>query len=255
MPKQSLFHRNFMGACDNARRKTLAAFGGLSMLYEFCAENFERVPAAIEASAGRIELCDNLAVGGTTPSAGVISATVSYAHEHDARVMCMIRPRGGDFHYNQDELRMMEMDLGLAVSAGVDGLVFGCCKPCASGWALDELTLGALVMATGCATEECKRESLDITFHMAFDQLSPEAQLDAIDTLADCGVTRILTHGGAAGTPIEDNFDHLARLIEYAGDRLTILPGGGITTANRDAVAAALGVSELHGTKIVPLEV
>lgn len=90
---------------------------------------------------------------------------------------------------------------------------------------------------------------------MAFDQLSPEAQLDAIDTLADCGVTRILTHGGAAGTSIEDNFDHLARLIEYAGDRLIILPGGGITTANRDAVAAALGVSELHGTRIVPLEV
>ena len=82
------------------------------MLYEFCAENFERVPAAIAAGAGRIELCDNLAVGGTTPSAGVISATTSYAREHDARVMCMIRPRGGDFHYNQDELRMMEMGLG-----------------------------------------------------------------------------------------------------------------------------------------------
>ena len=108
-----------MGMCDNARRKTSAVFGGLSMLYEFCAENFERVPAAIEAGARRIELCDNLAVGGTTPSAGVISATTNYAHEHDARVMCMIRPRGGDFHYNQDELRMMEMDLGLAVSAGV----------------------------------------------------------------------------------------------------------------------------------------
>ena len=225
------------------------------MLYEFCAENFERVPAAIDAGARRIELCDNLAVGGTTPSAGVISATTNYAHEHDARVMCMIRPRGGDFHYNQDELRMMEMDLGLAVSAGVDGLVFGCCKPCAGGWALDELTLGALVMAAGCATEECKREPVDITFHMAFDQLSTEAQLDAIDTLADCGVTRVLTHGGAAGTPIEGNFDHLTRLIEYAGDRLTILPGGGITAANRDSVAVALGVSELHGTKIVPLGV
>ena len=161
------------------------------MLYEFCAENFERVPAAIDAGARRIELCDNLAVGGTTPSAGVISAAVSYAHEHDARVMCMIRPRGGDFHYNQDELRMMEIDLGLAVSAGADGLVFGCCKPCAGGWALDELTLGALVMAAGCATEECKREPIDITFHMAFDQLSPEAQLDAIDILADCGITRV----------------------------------------------------------------
>ena len=59
----------------------------------------------------------------------------------------------------------------------------------------------------------------------------------------------------AAGTPIEDNLEHLSRLIECAGDRLTILPGGGISTANRDTVAAALGVSELHGTKIVPLEV
>ncbi len=224
------------------------------MLYEFCAENFERVPAAIEAGAGRIELCDNLAVGGTTPSAGVISAAVNYAHEHDARVMCMIRPRGGDFQYSLDELRMMEMDLGLAVSAGVDGLVFGCCKRCAGGWALDELTLGALVMAAGCAAEECGRESVDITFHMAFDQLSPEAQVDAIDTLVECGVTRILTHGGAAGTPIGDSLGHLSRLVEYAGGRVTILPGGGITVANRDAVAAALGVSELHGTKIVPLE-
>ena len=110
-------------------------------------------------------------------------------------------------------------------------------------------------MATGCATEECKRGAIDITFHMAFDQLSLEAQLDAIDALADCGITRILTHGGAAGTPIEDNLEHLSRLVEYAGDRLTILPGGGISTANRDTVAAALGVSELHGTKIVPLEV
>lgn len=224
------------------------------MIYEFCAENFERVPAAIAGGAGRIELCDNLAVGGTTPSAGVISAAVEYAHSHGARVMCMVRPRGGDFHYNADELRMMEMDLGLAVGAGVDGLVFGCLKPVAGGWALDDLMLGALVTAVGCACEECKRDKVDITFHMAFDALDPEAQFDAIDTLADCGITRILTHGGAAGTPIEDNLAHLAELIEYAGDRLTILPGGGITTENRDKFATALGVNELHGTKIVPLE-
>ena len=223
------------------------------MLYEFCAENFERVPAAIAGGAGRIELCDNLAVGGTTPSAGVISATVDYAHTHGARVMCMVRPRRGDFHYGADELRIMEMDLGLAVSAGVDGLVLGCLKPAANGWALDDLTLGALVMAAGCACEECHRDSIDITFHMAFDALDVEAQLDAIDTLAECGVTRILTHGGAAGTPIEENLEHLAKLIEYAGNRLTILPGGGITTSNRDAVAAALGATELHGTRIIAM--
>lgn len=221
------------------------------MLYEFCAENVERVPAAIEAGAGRIELCDNLAVGGTTPSAGVIDAAVRYAHANDAQVMCMIRPRGGDFHYSQDELRIMEMDLGLAISAGVDGIVFGCLKPSSGGWALDDLTLGSLAMSAAYAAEECKREPVQMTFHMAFDELSSEAQLDAIDTFAECGVSRILTHGGRAGSKIEDNFEHLSRLIDYAGERLTILPGGGITVSNRDAVAGALGVGELHGTKIV----
>lgn len=223
------------------------------MLYEFCAENVELVPAAIAAGAGRIELCDNLAVGGTTPSAGVISAAVSYAHEHAAQVMCMIRPRGGDFHYSQDELRIMEMDLALAISAGVDGIVLGCLKPHSGGWALDDLTLGSLVMSAAYAAEECKREPVQMTFHMAFDQLSPEAQLDAIDTLAECGIARILTHGGPAGSRIEDNLEHLTQLIEYAGDRLKILPGGGITYENRASIAQALGVDELHGTRIVKL--
>ncbi len=83
--------------------------------------------------------------------------------------------------------------------------------------AIGELTLGALVMAAGCATEECKREPIDITFHMAFDQLSPEAQLDAIDILADCGVTRILTHGGAAVSSIEDNFDNAGSFNRVCG--------------------------------------
>lgn len=224
------------------------------MLFEFCAENFELVPAAIEAGAGRIELCDNLAVGGTTPSAGVISATVGYAHEHGAQVMCMVRPRGGNFHYNQDELRIMEMDLALAISAGTDGIVFGCLKPRSGGWALDDLTLGSLVMSAAYAAEECKREPVQMTFHMAFDLLSPEAQLDAIDTLAECGISRILTHGGSAGSRIEDNLEHLSRLIEYAGDRIKILPGGGITYANRATIARALGVDELHGTRIAKLE-
>lgn len=224
------------------------------MLYEFCAENFERVPEAIAAGAKRIELCDNLAVGGTTPSAGVLSAAVNYSHGHGARVMCMIRPRGGDFSVSESELRMMEIDMGIAAGAGADGLVFGCLKRRSGGWALDQMMLGALVTAAACSAEEAGRDPFDLTFHMAFDALEPEAQFDAIDTLAECNVSRILTHGGAAGTSIEENIEHLAQLIEYADGRLTILPGGGISYKNRDIVAKALGVSELHGTKIVPLE-
>ena len=203
------------------------------MIYEFCAENFERVPAAIVGGAGRIELCDNLAVGGTTPSIGTIQMVTDYCHDHQTRVFCMIRPRGGSFCYSDAELDVMDLDLCAACGLGVDGVVFGCVANRGGSNIVDERAL---------------------TFHMAFDALESEAQLDAIDMLSDCGVTRILTHGGAAGTPIEDNLDHLSKLIEYAGDRLKILPGGGITTVNRDAVAAALGVEELHGTGIVPLE-
>lgn len=224
------------------------------MTFEFCAENFTNVPAAIAAGAGRIELCDNLAVGGTTPSAGVISKTVEYAHAHDARVMCMIRPRGGDFVCSEDELQMMEIDLDLAINLGVDGIVFGCLAQKGSdAFKLDKPAIERILAAAGETAREEGNEHLDITFHMAFDALDPEDQFDAIDYLAEHGVARILTHGGVAGTAITDNLGRLRDLAAYAGDRLIILPGAGINYGNRDEVAAALHCPELHGTKIVKI--
>lgn len=249
------------------------------MIYEFCAENFTHVPAAIEAGARRIELCDNLAVGGTTPSTGVIAQTVEYAHAHGARVMCMVRPRGGDFVCLEDELQMMEADLDVAIGLKVDGIVFGCLAPrdataygesraaavsahalpgegpaaYRGGYRLDKPAIERVLDAAFTAATEAGTEPLDVTFHMAFDALDPADQLDAIDYLAERGVTRILTHGGAAGTAIEDNLARLADLRAYAADRLIVLPGAGISYANRDEVAAALGCPELHGTKIVKL--
>ena len=79
------------------------------MIKEFCAENYTSIPLAIARGADRIELCDNLAVGGTTPSTGVIEETLSYAGEKDIPVMTIIRPRGGDFVYNDIELKIMEI--------------------------------------------------------------------------------------------------------------------------------------------------
>ena len=224
------------------------------MTFEFCSENFTNVPAAIAAGAGRIELCDNLAVGGTTPSAGVISKTVEYAHAHGAHVMCMIRPRGGDFVCTEDELQMMEIDLDLAISLGVDGIVFGCLAPKGEGsYKLDKPAVERVLDAAAQTSREEGNEHLDVTFHMAFDALDPEDQFDAIDYLAVRGVTRILTHGGAAGTSISDNLDRLRDLAAYAAGRLIILPGAGINYGNRDGIAAALGCPELHGTKIVQI--
>lgn len=211
------------------------------MIKEFCAENYTDIPAAIHAGAGRIELCDNLAVGGTTPSTGVIEEALGYAGEKGVPVMTMIRPRGGDFVYNDIELKIMHTDLIEAKKLGTDGVVFGCLTP--SGW-LDEEALELFID---------NAEGLQITFHMAFDAIPAERQFEAIDWLAGHGVDRILTHGGAADTPILDNLSRLKELIAYADGRLLILPGAGITFENVDQVVKELGVSEAHGTKIVNL--
>ena len=230
----------------------------MALLREFCAENVERVPAAIAAGAGRIELCDNLAVGGTSPSYGVIRAAVGIARETGAAVMAMARPRGGNFVYTAAEEQIMLDDVAMARSLGVDGVVFGCLTAdAASGEAVvdRDMTARLVEAAHGSVSDETGTEvpPVAVTFHMAFDELTEERQLEAIDFLADLGVERILTHGGAAGTPVADNLGRLGRLIEHAAGRLTILPGGGITFENAEPVAEALGVQEVHGTKIVKL--
>lgn len=249
-------------------------------LREFCAENLIHVPAALAAGARRIELCDNLAVGGTTPSAGVIEAAVRIAHAAGARVMCMVRPRGGDFVHTPEELDMMERDATTALSLGVDGIVFGCLLPrdpeahararaaAIAAHALPgegtaeaaydggfELDIPSTERLCALAREEAARrgEPVDVTFHMAFDALDSEDQLPAIDALAPLGVTRVLTHGGPAGTPIAANLDRLRELMDHAAGKLIILPGAGITWKNAGEVAEALGARELHGTKIVDL--
>lgn len=215
---------------------------------EFCAENMELVPAAVKAGAGRVELCDNLAVGGTSPSYGVIRAAVAHANETGTAVMCMVRPRGGSFEYTPAEATMMRDDLLMAKGLGVTGVVFGCLR---DGHLDRELTSELVRLAHEDAPDAPGH--VDVTFHMAFDALPASEQLEAIDWLAERGVERILTHGGAAGTPIAENLDRLRAYVERAAGRITILPGGGITWENAEEVARDLGVSEVHGTKIVRL--
>ena len=212
------------------------------LIREFCAENVERVPGAIAAGAGRIELCDNLAVGGTTPSHGVIRAAVELARPAGIPVMCMIRPRGGSFEYSGAEARIMVDDLRHAAELGVDGVVFGCLR----GGEVDRELAGRLA---GLA----KEAGLMVTFHMAFDDIAADAQPAALDLLAELGVDRVLTHGGAAGTPIAGNLERLRRLADHVAGRLGILPGGGVTWENAEEVANAVGVREVHGTRIVRL--
>ena len=209
------------------------------MIYEFCAENVTNLEEAMQAGARRIELCDNLAVGGTTPSYGVIKAAVELAKPYNVTVMTMIRPRGGDFVYNDLEMEIMLEDIQMARSAGTHGLVFGVLTTANK---IDYPKMEKLLKAS---------QGLEVVFHMAFDATPREHQFSEMDWLMEHSVKRILTHGGLAEEPIHNHFLWLNTLIKHAAGRIEILPGGGITVNNRDEIIANLGVNQLHGTKIV----
>ncbi|MDR2465705.1 MAG: copper homeostasis protein CutC [Streptococcaceae bacterium] len=211
------------------------------MIKEFCAENFTDISKAIDAGASRIELCDNLAVGGTTPSIAVIEESTRLAHEKNSRLFAMIRPRGGDFVYNDIELKIMETDLLEAVKREVDGVVIGALTK--ENW-IDVEALQTLMMGT---------QGVDVTFHMAFDEIPVDRQFEAIDLLVEYGVTRILTHGGNLKEPIHVHYQHLKELVEYAEGKLEVLIGGGVTHENFEEVLASTGAREVHGTKIVKM--
>ena len=209
------------------------------MIYEFCAENVTLLEKAMEAGARRIELCDNLAVGGTTPSYGVTKAAVELAANYDTTIMTMIRPRGGDFVYNDMEIAIMLEDIRLTAQAGSQGVVFGALT---ADKKLDKPNLEKLIAAS---------KGMEIVFHMAFDELSDEDQLEAIDWLSQAGVTRILTRAGVSGDSLEKRFEHYHRILEHAKGKIEILPGGGIDLDNRQTFIDQLGVTQLHGTKVV----
>lgn len=217
-------------------RPSNASPTGLTL--EFCAENLVGVEDAIRAGASRVELCDDLSVGGVTPTGDVVARAVALAHGLGATAMVMVRPRGGDFAYDDAELSAMERTIALAGDLGADGVVFGCVCACS----LDE-----------AATERLARAAsgLDMTFHMAFDEISPDRQAFALGWLADAGFSRVLAHGGDLARPIDSCLPHLKGLSRAAAGRISVMPGGGVTWENVDRVCEAVGASEAHGTRIV----
>ena len=206
---------------------------------EVAVENFTNIPTAVLKGANRIELNDNLAVGGTTPSLGVLQESTKYLQEKSIPVVEMIRPRGGDFVYNDLEIKMMEADLFQAQKLGVDGVAFGALT---TNGDLDEDAMEQLIAASS---------GMQIVFHMAFDALAEDNKKSAIDWLVDHDVDRILTHGGPLTTPIDQTVGKIKEYVDYAAGRITILPGGGVNYQNCDTIAEKLGVKEVHGTKVI----
>ncbi|WGN88903.1 copper homeostasis protein CutC [Ligilactobacillus faecis] len=210
------------------------------MLYkEICLENYTDLPKAVLNGADRIEICDNLAVGGTTVSKGVMAKAIKYTHEKKIPLVFLIRARGGDFVYNDIELKIIEADILEAQALGADAVCIGALT---ADNELDYDALENLIAAAG---------GMELVFNMAFDELDFKHQKEAIDWAIEQGFSRILTHGGPLSTPIEANLSHLKELIAYADGRITILPGGGLTSKNAEQIATELGVSAVHGTKLL----
>ena len=211
------------------------------MIKEVCVENFTNVPLMIERGADRIELNNDLSVGGTTPSFGVIKKTVEYAHKHDVPVIVMIRPRGGNFVYSEDELEIMINDIQICSLLGVDGVTFGCLT---REKHLDKRAMNRLLSVAHVG-------DLEVVMHMAFDELTHAEQKEAIDWLSQNRVKRILTHGGPLNQPISHTLDHLKEVVKQAKNKIEILPGGGITKANINKIVEQIKIKQVHGTKLL----
>lgn len=211
------------------------------MLKEACVENFYNIPHVIKAGADRLELNNDLGLGGTTPSYGVIKKSVTYAENFKIPVVIMIRPRGGDFVYSENEIGIMADDIEASAKLGAQGVAFGCLT---NNNQINRIQMKHLITLA-------RSLNVEVVMHMAFDDISNDKQKTELNWLADQGVKRILTHGGKLDKPILATILHLKEIIKWANDRIEILPGGGITTENRDDIAKKLQLNELHGSKIV----
>lgn len=198
------------------------------ILLEVCVDDVEGLHAAIEGGADRIELCSALAVGGLTPSVGLMSL----AGRCSVAAYAMIRPRAGDFVYCEDELAVMEDDIRFAATCGISGVVFGANH--ADG-RLDEEVLKRLSDVVG---------SMPRTLHRAFDLVPDLAP--ALDIAVACGFERILTSGRAPS--VIEGLSDLRATLDIAGDRISIMPGAGVNLQTIDALLDHLTIKEVHSS-------
>ncbi|MGI9355076.1 MAG: copper homeostasis protein CutC [Rhizobiaceae bacterium] len=198
------------------------------LIVEICIDSVEGMIAAKNAGAARVELCSALLEGGLTPSYGIVKRAISVSNA--VAVQVMIRPRGGDFLYTDDEFAVMKEDIAALKALGVDGFVFGLLN--ADGSFDSERTAQLIELGRPAS----------ITVHRAFDMaLDP---FETLDTLIELGVDRLLTSGQAPsvleGAPL------IRQLIEQAAGRMVIMPGGDITARNAARIVAETDASEIH---------
>jgi copper homeostasis protein len=198
---------------------------------EVCANSINSALAAQQGGAVRVELCDNLKEGGTTPSAGQITLARKLLH---IKLYILIRPRSGDFLYNDIEFQTMQADIRYCIEAGCDGIVIGILN--ADGTIDKERNLDLVRMA--------KQFGLGVTFHRAFDDCADQYQ--ALEDIIELGCERILTSGGKS-TAME-GATVLAHLVEKAAGRISIMAGAGVNEHNVADLVHYTGVQEVHSS-------
>ncbi len=191
--------------------------------------NIESCLLAQGAGAHRIELCDNHGEGGTTPSYGFIKAARQKLH---IDLFPIIRPRGGDFLYTDVEFEIMKTDIKICKELECNGVVFGLLNADGS---IDKKKCSKLVELA---------YPMAVTFHRAFDRVNDAA--NALEEIIECGFERILTSGlqptAFAGA------DTIATLMKQADERIIIMPGSGVRSANILELAKKTGATEFHSS-------
>ena len=195
---------------------------------EVCCGDLQSVRAAKEGGAHRIELCRALEVDGLTPSAEMMASAIGLG----IPVQVLIRPREGDFIYNEDEVETMLHDIRQAKKLGANGVVIGALRPDGS---VDEETVRRLVG---------EAEGLSITFHRAFDVCTKP--LEALEKIISLGCHRLLTSGQAATA--EQGIPLIKELVEQSAGRLIIMPGAGVNAKNALKILSETGAREIHGS-------
>jgi len=205
------------------------------MQIEICVDSPEGVIAARDGQANRVELCDNLFEGGTTPSIGAMKMARRVG---GIALHVIIRPRGGDFLYSVVEFDTMRTDIEAARTSRVDGVVIGLLT--ADGNIDKERTAELVTLA----------RPMSVTFHRAFDVCrDPFA---ALEDLIEIGVDRVLTSGQQADAV--SGAETIRQLVEAAGDRIVVMACGGLDETNVADVISKTGVSEVHFTAFESVE-
>ena len=194
---------------------------------EVCIDNIESLFTAQNAGADRIELCNSLALGGLSPSSGLIKQVLKHA---TIPVNIMVRPRDGDFLYSSFEIEMMLSEIHAAHSFGAHGVVLGVLNDKAQ---IDVDVLNSLMS---------ERKNMSVTFHRAIDCCT-DTEL-AIDTILTAGCDRVLTSG--TESQAELGLDTIRKMVEQSRGRLSIMPGAGINANNVTHIINNTGVNEVH---------